>query len=388
MKASVFGVGSELLLGHTLDTNTAELAADLKEHGAQVEVTYRVADRREPLVRELRHALSHSDLVVVTGGLGPTPDDVTREAVAEALGAPLEFDPGAFETIRAFFQRLGKPMPKINEKQAKKPAGARWLENPRGTAPGFLWQEGGKTLVVLPGPPAEWRPMWQAAKKALGLEQKPRYRKVLKTFGLGESDLYRILGETLGELGVYAKPWGVELVVDDPDLTKRIRKKLKGKIWGEDEDTLPALVHKKLKAEGKTLAVMESLTGGLLSELITGEPKVSKVYRGGMVSYTREAKVRFGVPETVLRAHGQVSAETARAMAEAARVFLDADYGLAVTGVAGPDPLEGHPVGTVYVGLADATGTKARGYRFPDQGRESIRLRAAYAALAYFWSEG
>jgi len=292
VKASVFGVGSELLLGHTLDTNTAELAADLKDHGAQVEVTYRVADEKEPLARELKHALSHSDLVVVTGGLGPTPDDVTREAVAEAVGAPLEFDPAVYQTIQAFFQKLHKPMPKINEKQAKKPAGARWLENPRGTAPGFLWQEGKKTLVVLPGPPAEWRPMWQEAKKALGLEKKARYKKVLKTFGLGESDLYRILGEALEKLGIYAKPWGVELVVEDPDLTKRIRKKLKGKIWGEDEDTLPALVRKKLAAEGKTLAVMESLTGGLLSELITSEPGVSKVYKGGMVSYTREAPFR------------------------------------------------------------------------------------------------
>ena len=383
----MIGVGTELLVGHTHDTNTAELAADLLEHGAEVEVSFRVADRIEPLVRELKHALSHHDLVVTTGGLGPTPDDLTREAVAQALGVPLEPDPAVLERIRAFFERLGRAMPEVNRRQAERPRGARWLENPRGTAPGFLWQGGGKTLVALPGPPEEWRPMWAEAKRQLGLERRATYRKVLKTFGLGESQIAEILGPLYAEVGSYSKPWGVELVASDEDVAKKIRKKLKGKIWGEDEDTLPGLVHRRLLAEGRTLAVMESVTGGLLAELLTDVPGASKTFRGGMVSYTREAKARFGVPSEVLLAHGQVSEATARAMAEAARRTLAADYGLAVTGVAGPEGLEGHPVGTVFVGLATKRGTRARKYRFPDQGRERIRMRAAYAALAYFWSE-
>ncbi len=387
MKATVIGVGTELLVGHTQDTNTAELAADLLESGAEVEVSFRVADELEPLVRELAHALRHHDLVVTTGGLGPTPDDLTREAVARAIGAPLVADEAMLEKIRAFFDRMGRPMPEANRRQAMRPRGAEWIENPRGTAPGFLWQGGGKTLLALPGPPEEWRPMWEEAKRRLGLSKKPRYRKVLKTFGLGESQLAEILGPLFAEVGSYAKPWGVELVVHDEDLVKKIRKKLKGKIWGEDEDTLAGLVHRRLLAEGKTLAVMESVTGGLVAELLTEVPGASRTFRGGMVSYTREAKARFGVPEEVLEAHGQVSAPTARAMAEAARRLLDADFGLAVTGVAGPGALEGHPVGTVFVGLATDRGSWARPYRFPDQGRERVRLRAAYAALAYFWSE-
>ncbi len=387
MKATVIGVGTELLVGHTPDTNTAELAADLIASGAEVEVSFRVADRLEPLARELEHALCHHDLVVTTGGLGPTPDDLTREAVARAVGAPLVMDPEMLEQIRAFFAEMGREMPEVNRRQAMRPEGAAWIENPRGTAPGFFWQGGGRTLVALPGPPEEWRPMWQAVKRRLGLTPKPRYRKVLKTFGLGESQLAEILGPLFTEVGSYAKPWGVELVAHDEDLVKKIRKKLKGKIWGEDEDTLAGLVHRRLAAEGKTLAVMESVTGGLVAELLTDVPGASKTFRGGMVSYTREAKVRFGVPEEVLLAHGQVSAPTARAMAEAARRQLDADFGLAVTGVAGPEALEGHPVGTVFVGLATDRGAQARAYRFPDQGRERVRLRAAYAALAYFWSE-
>ena len=387
MRATVFGVGSELLIGDTLDTNTAELARDLKERGAEVEVTFRVADDEEALARELAHALAHHDLVVTTGGLGPTPDDVTRNAIARALGVELELDPAVLREIEAFLRRLNKPAPAINRAQAQKPAGARWLKNPRGTAPGFVWRKGEKAIVALPGPPAEWRGMWEEAVRILGLGPWAKRSWKLKTFGLGESELYELLGDEMASLGVYAKPWGVELVGQDDELKKKIRKKLKGKVWGEDEDTLPALVHRRLAAEGKTLAVMESLTGGLLSELLTEVPGSSRTFVGGMVSYTREAKARFGVPREVLERHGEVSAETARAMAEAARAFLGTSFGLAVTGVAGPSELEGHPVGLVFVAFAGEGGSQARAYRFPPQGREQVRLRAAYAALAYFWSE-
>jgi len=392
VKATVVGVGSELIEGRTLDTNTAEIARDLLNQGAEVGVTFRVADRQSELVAEIRHALERHDLVITTGGLGPTPDDLTREAIAEAVGTPLVFDPDVYHQIAAFFARLGKPMPDINKKQAMKPAGAIWLENPRGTAPGFLLRRQGKTVVALPGPPAEWRPMWRAAREALGLTGSGRFTKVFKTFGVGESDLYLVLGELLGagegyEVTTYAKPWGVEVVVRGSEAVAReVRRRIKKAIWGEDEDTLPGLVVRRLRSEGRTLAVMESVTGGLLASLLTDVPGVSKVFLGGMVSYTGEAKVRFGVSPAVLEAHGQVSPEAAAAMAAAAREGLGADYGLAVTGVAGPEGLEGHPVGTVFVGLAGPEGNQTRGYRFPDQGRESVRQRAAYAALAFFWS--
>ncbi len=392
MKATVVGVGSELIEGRTLDTNTAELARDLLDLGQEVEVTYRVADRLAPLVAELRHALKGHRLVVTTGGLGPTPDDLTREAIAEAVGAPLVFDPEVYRRIARFFARLGRPMPEINRKQAMKPAGAQWLENPRGTAPGFLWRSGDRAVVALPGPPAEWRPMWRAARATLGLVGQGARVKVFKTFGLGESDLYLALGELLGrgrdyEVSTYAKPWGVEVVVRGSEaVAKEVRRRIQRAIWGEDEDTLPGLVARRLAAEGKTLAVMESVTGGLVAALLADVPGVSKVFLGGMVSYTGEAKVRFGVSPSVLRSHGQVSRETALAMARAARRRLDADYGLAVTGVAGPEELEGHPVGTVYVAFAGEQGELAQGYRFPDQGRAAVRQRAAYAALAFFWS--
>jgi len=392
VRAAVLGTGSELITGATLDTNTARLAADLARHGARVEVTYRVADDLEALTREIAHALLHHDLLVTTGGLGPTPDDLTREAVARALGVELVFDPKVYQRIADFFEKIGRPMPEINRKQALKPAGAVWLENPRGTAPGFLWRGGGKTVVALPGPPEEWRPMWERAKAELGLAEKVVFQKVFKTFGLGESDVYLLLGDLLGrhrdfEVATYAHADGVHVMVKgSQDIAREVRKKLKKKVWGEDEDTLPGLVVRRLLAEKQTLSVMESVTGGLLSTLLTDVPGVSKVFPGGVVSYSSEAKVRFGVSESVLKRHGAVSAETARAMAEAARALFNSDFGLAVTGVAGPEPHAGQPVGTVYVGLATPRGSQAQGYRFPDQGREKIRQRAAFAALAYFWS--
>ena len=392
MKAAVLGTGSELITGETMDTNSPRLATDLAAHGAEVDVTYRVADDLKALTREIAHALSNHDLLVTTGGLGPTPDDLTREAVARALGVELEFDPEVYQEIAAFFERIGRPMPEINKKQALRPKGAIWLENPRGTAPGFLWRDGKKAVVALPGPPEEWRPMWGRAKELLGLSKTHVNKKVFKTFGLGESDVYLLLGDLLGrhrdyEVATYAHADGVHVMVKGPEeIAKKVRKKLKKKIWGEDEDTLPDLVVRRLLAKNKTLSVMESVTGGLLAALLTDVPGVSKVFPGGVVSYSGEAKVRFGVSESVLKRYGAVSAETAKAMAEAARALLNSDFGLAVTGVAGPEPHAGQPVGTVYVGLATPRGSEARGYRFPDQGREKIRLRAAFAALAYFWS--
>ena len=392
MKAAVLGTGSELITGETMDTNSPRLATDLAAQGAEVDVTYRVADDIKALTREIAHALLDHDLLVTTGGLGPTPDDLTREALARALGVELEFDPEVYQEIAAFFEKIGRPMPEINKKQAKKPQGAVWLENPRGTAPGFLWRGRKKAVVALPGPPEEWRPMWERAKELLGLDKKRVDKKVYKTFGLGESDVYLLLGDLLGrhrdyEVATYAHADGVHVMVKGPEeIAKEVRKKLKKKIWGEDEDTLPGLVVRRLLAENKTLSVMESVTGGLLATLLTDVPGVSKVFPGGVVSYSGEAKVRFGVSESVLKRYGAVSAETAKAMAEAARALLNSDFGLAVTGVAGPEPHAGQPVGTVYVGLATPRGSEAQGYRFPDQGREKVRLRAAFAALAYFWS--
>jgi nicotinamide-nucleotide amidase len=391
-RAEIIGVGTELLYGETLDTNTAELARSLKPYALEVERTLRVADRLEPLAREVKEAWARARLVVLSGGLGPTPDDLTREAVALALGEELFLDQEMLEEIQDLFRARGRRMPESNQKQAFRIPSARFLKNPRGTAPGWWVRKEGKDLVLLPGPPAEWRPMWAELLPALGLPVRDYGERVLKTWGIGESDLVERIQDLFPEasregvgVGIYAKASGVEVVLRGPKgavegMAERVKKRLLREVWGEGEETMAALVQRRLLLEGATLATMESLTGGLLAAEITRVPGASRVFLGGMVSYTPGAKARFGVPEALL--DRTVSEEAARAMAEAARRSLGATYGLSATGVAGPDPLEGQPVGTVYVALAGPGGTEVRGYRFPPSSREVIRLRSVYAALA------
>lgn len=388
-RAEILGVGTELLYGETLDTNTAEIARSLKPYALKVERTLRVADEVAPLAREVEEAFARARLVVLSGGLGPTPDDVTREAVALALGEPLELDEAVLGEIEAFFRARGRAMPEANRKQAMRIPSATWLKNPRGTAPGWWVRKGGKDLVLLPGPPPEWRPMWQEVLPRLGLPRRPYAERVLKTWGIGESEIVERLGPLFVrgeevEVGTYPKLHGVEVVVrgrEDrvAELAEKIKKKLLKEVWGEGEITLAEAVKRRMEREGATLSTMESLTGGLLGAEITRVPGASRFYLGGVVSYSVGAKARFGVPQDLLSR--TVSAETARAMAEAARSLFGSTYALATTGVAGPDPLEGEPPGTVYVALAGPAGAEVRRYRFLGD-RETVRLRSVYAALA------
>lgn len=388
--AEIIGVGSELIYGDTLDTNTSDIAVSLLPYALEVKRTLRVADDIPELVTNIREAWGRSRLVVLSGGLGPTADDVTREAIAEALGEPLERDQTVLEAIEAFFKSRGRVMAEVNRKQAMKIPSAAWLANPRGTAPGWWVHKDGKDLVALPGPPAEWKPMWQELLPKLGLPPAYYYQKTFKTFGIGESDIAQAIGELFKrekglEVGSYAKPSGVEVVIRGrspaaPALAEAIRERLKN-VWGEDDDTLPQVVLRKLEARGATLATLESLTGGMLGSLITEVPGASKVYLGGMVAYSALDKTRFGVPEAILEAHGTVSEAAARAMAEAAREVLGSTHALATTGVAGPDALEGKPVGTVHIGLAGPGETKVFSYHLPVVSRQTLRQRTAYVAL-------
>ncbi|MBF6594666.1 MAG: CinA family nicotinamide mononucleotide deamidase-related protein [Thermaceae bacterium] len=392
----IMGVGDELLYGETVDTNTAELARSLQPYALKIFRTLRVADDLSALSSELRQAWNSAHLTILSGGLGPTPDDITREAIAQALGEDLELDEVMLEHIRSIFSKRGWAMPESNRKQAQKIASATWLQNPRGTAPGWWIHKDGRDLVALPGPPAEWRPMWAELLPKLNLPTQPYAQKTFKTFGIGESKIAEDLGnlflrEGLVQVGTYAKAHGVEVVVrGEPagvaNLARAIQPKLEANLWGQDSDTLPSVILHQLEATGATLATMESLSGGTLGGLITEVAGASRVYVGGMVAYSPQAKRQFGVSEEAL-SHGMVSEECARAMAEAARSRLGATYALSTTGVAGPDELEGQPVGTVLVALAGPSGTEVRKNRFPPYGREFIRVRAAYAALALLRGE-
>ncbi|MFN4070264.1 MAG: molybdopterin-binding protein, partial [Thermus caldifontis] len=321
-RAEIIGVGTELIYGETLDTNTAEIARSLEAYALKVERTLRVVDEPLPLAREVAQAWERARLLVLSGGLGPTPDDVTREAVAEALGEPLELDEGMLSEIEALFRARGRPMPEANRKQALKIPSATWLRNPQGTAPGWWVRKGGKDLILLPGPPPEWRPMWAEVLPKLNLPRRPYAKRVLKTWGIGESEIVERLGELFKrngevEVGTYPKLQGVEVVVrgrEDlvADLTDRIKKRLLKEVWGEGDLTLAEAVKRRLELEGATLSTMESLTGGLLGAEITRLPGASRFYLGGVVSYSLGAKARFGVPEELLSK--TVSADTAKAM--------------------------------------------------------------------------
>lgn len=394
MQAVIIGVGSELIDGFTTDLNTVEIARSLSGYALEVLRTVRVVDDRKAIASEVARGRQDAELVVVTGGLGPTPDDVTREGVAEALGQALVLDPAMLEWIRTRF--AGRPMPEANYKQAQKPAGAEWLPNPVGTAPGWWWHEPAQ-VVVLPGPPPEWRPMWQSLLPKLELPKSAGFQRILKTYGIGES----LIAEKLGPLfsrdlvmvGTYPRPSGVEIVIrsQDPvrgsERAQAIRERLAEFVYGEEEDTLPAAAITAISAHSWQVATLESLTGGLVSSLLTDVPGASNWVKGGAVVYTPEAKIALGVEPEIVQTQGTVSEAAALSMAEAARRQFKTEVGLATTGVAGPAELEGQPVGTIYLGISTPIGSKAQLFHLPPVARRDLKERAAYLAIYYLYTQ-
>ena len=401
MKAEVFAIGTEILIGDILDTNSHFIARRLPALGIDCYFTHQVGDNLERLTGELRRAWERSDLLLLTGGLGPTEDDVTREAVAALVDEQPVVDPELEHTLRGFFAGRGYAMPERNVKQAWLLPSTRAIPNPRGTAPGWWVEKDGRVLVAMPGPPAEFTFMWEQ-------EVEPRLARLaggavivsrtLKTIGVGEGTVDEMLSPLLKStnptIGVYAKQDGVHARItakaatrDDATaliapLEAEVRRILGTAVWGADDDTLGKAVGEMLRDRGMTLATMESCTAGLLGATITETPRSSDYYRGGFISYWTELKKRWGVPAQVVEQHGVVSAECAEAMARAAALATDADFGLSVTCVAGLDPQEEKPPGTVHVGCYDRATDRAShiSFRF-NQGRHAVRERAVTVGL-------
>ena len=401
MKAEIISIGTEILLGELLDTNANYLAARLPALGIDLYWMTQVGDNLDRLTEAFRRAWDRSDLTLATGGLGPTEDDVTREAIAAALDEPLSVRPELEAQLRAFFANRGLLMPERNVKQAALIPSARAIPNPRGTAPGWWVERDGRSLVALPGPPAELERMWE-------VEVAPRLAarqwrggvivsRTLKTAGIGEGTVDEmvspLLKSTNPTIGVYAKADGVHLRITAKAATaeeahrligpveEEARRVLGQAVWGADDDTLEGAVGALLKEQGLTLATMESCTGGLLATTITDVAGSSAYFKGGFVSYTAEMKVALGVAAELVARHGVVSAEVAQDMARACRQRLGADIGIGITGVAGPEPLEGKPPGTVHIGLDDGAAPQAVSYAFA-QGRAATKRRAVTTALA------
>lgn len=400
MDAEIVSIGTEILLGDILDTNAQYIASHLPALGVGLYRMTQVGDNKDRLASVLQDAWSRADLVLCTGGLGPTEDDVTRDAVADVLGEQVYVDPVLEADLRAGFARRGnRSMPARNLKQAWLTASTRAIPNPHGTAPGWWAEQRGKIIIAMPGPPAEMTRMWDN-------EVEPALREIstgtvivsrtIKTVGIGEGQLDEmvspLLKSTNPSIGVYAKADGVHLRVTAKSPTAEegfrliepveqgIRQILGSAVWGTGDDTLESAIVRMLEERSLTLSTMESCTGGLLASVLTDAPGASKVFKGGLVTPMTETKEEFGVPAELVERYGVISDETALAMAKAVRERLGADIGVGVTGVTGPEAADGRPAGEVHIGLDDGARTDVIRFTFP-QRREAVKRRAVTNAL-------
>jgi nicotinamide-nucleotide amidase len=403
MVAEVISIGTELLLGQIVDTDAAYLAQQLSGLGVSVYHRQTVGDNLDRAVGALNLALSRADLVIVVGGLGPTMDDLTRDAIAAALDAPLSRDEQIADGLRAWFAGRNYPMPETILRQADVPAGATPVPNANGTAPGLILEKDGKTVVALPGPPNELIPMFEAGvfpylRGRLGADRRVIRSKTLRVVGRGESsiedDIRDLMQAADPTVAPYAKTGEVHLRVttmagDEAEADARIapvaeeiRRRLGPVVYGEDETTLAQAVVALLTERRQTVATAESCTGGLLSGRLTEVSGSSAVFHMGVVTYSNEAKSDLlKIPKALIASVGAVSPEVARAMAERVREMSGADYGIGITGIAGPGGgSDEKPVGLVYIGLATAAGVTHTKNQFFGL-RADVRLRATQTAL-------
>jgi nicotinamide-nucleotide amidase len=400
VRAAVVAVGDELLLGDIVNGNAAWLGAQLATVGCPVVHSSMVGDSVDRIVAALRRALEDADVVVTTGGLGPTVDDVTREAVAAVADAPLERQPALEAALRERFAAYGyHDLPAAVMQQADVPRGALVLDNPVGSAPGLRVEVAGRLLYAMPGPPHELAAIMSSVLPEIAQRSgSVVVTRTLHCSGMGESAVAELVQ------GAITVPDGVALAYLAGGAVVRVRlttaaptpeqadavlqplvaaaaAALGDAVFGRDDDSLPVVVVDRLRAAGATVAVAESLTGGLLGAALTDVPGSSAVFRGGLQVYATDLKATLaGVPQEVLDEHGAVSAQAAAALATGARERLDATYGVSLTGVAGPDAQEGHLPGTLHVAVAGPDGVHTRSLRLPGD-RARVRLLAVTAAL-------
>jgi len=403
MGGEILTVGTELLLGQIVDTNAAWISQRLAEAGIDVYFKSTVGDNWGRIEAAIRLALSRAEVLVITGGLGPTEDDLTRDVLAHVLGRPLQLDPAVLEAIQRRFAVRRMPMAENNKKQAMVPDGAEVLHNPRGTAPGLFLRQDGRVVACMPGVPGEMQPMLldqviPRIRESCGIRSRIVSR-VLKTCGISESMLDQRIGDYFRDMrnptiGVLAHAGEIHIRLtckgeDDAEIVRmldeldgKIRARLGHLVFGCDEERMEALVGRLLREAKATLAVAESCTGGLIASRLTDLPDSSTYFDRGYVTYSPEAKqALLGVPAALLAAHGAVSPEVARAMAEGARERSGATFGLSTTGLAGPSGgTPEKPVGLVYIGLAWEGGSLVREERLVGE-RTLIKQRAAQMAL-------
>ena len=408
MKAEIIAVGTEILTGQIVNTNAQFLSEKLAEIGVDVYFQTAVGDNEVRLLSLLEIASQRSNLVILTGGLGPTEDDLTKQTLAKFLEKDLVFDPQAQEKLDIFFaHRPDYARTPNNERQAQIVEGATPLPNETGLAVGGVSEVDGVTYVVLPGPPSELKPMVLNQLLPKLMTGTKLYSRVLRFFGIGESQLVTILADLIDQqtdptLAPYAKTGEVTLrlstkavnqekadqaldILESQILSRQTFEEisLRDICYGYGEETsLASVVVEELKKRQKSITAAESLTAGLFQATLADFSGVSAIFNGGFITYSLEEKSKMlDISEQELKEHGVVSEFTARKMAEQARIKTQSDYGVSLTGVAGPDSLEGHPAGTVFIGLAHAKGTEVIKANIAGRSRADVRHIAVMHAF-------
>ncbi len=402
MKAEIIAVGSELLTPDRLDTNSLFLTEELNKLGIEVLRKTIVGDNRELLAEAFRDALNRVPVVIASGGLGPTEDDLTRETVAELLGRPLRRNDAVVRAIEARFRSFKREMPALNLRQAMVPEGAEVLDNPRGTAPGLWMEDSGRMIALLPGPPRELKPLFleqvlpRLERRVSGVRM---VHRELRVTGLGEShveerirpiytrhtDVNTTILAAPGEVQVHLRKWSADVTQAThqlDEITRSFDLALGDRIFAHSNTSLEEVVAASLAANRATIAAAESCTGGLFAERLTRIPGSSNYFLGGVVCYSNELKTAWAdVPKEVIEAKGAVSSEVAMALADGIRRRVGSSLGVGITGIAGPGGgSEEKPVGTVYLALSSASGVKDRLVHLPGD-REMIRFHASQVAL-------
>src|SRR5579864_1235022 len=406
MRAEILSIGTELLLGQIVDTNANFLAQQLPPLGLDLYYVSQIGDNLARLSAAFRQALDRSDVIITSGGLGPTEDDLTREAIADVLGERPQVIPQLEAELREFFARRGRTMPERNVKQATLIPSAKVLPNPVGTAPGWWVEHDGRVIASMPGVPHEMHKMWEE-------QVQPRLAKritgggvivsrTLKLIGIGESHAEEALGDLTRSLNptlaTYAKSDGIHLrlTAKSPAVAEaerlldefepRVRSRVAEWVYGTEVDTFPMVVGQLLRERGLKLATAESATGGQLASLITEAPGASDYFVAGYVAYSAEAKAALGVSRSVLDQYGTVAQETTRALAAAARQTANADVAVATTGNAGPGASEDKPVGLLHT-VVDLQGKQVSAETRYSTTRTEYKRRGALDALYLLWRE-
>jgi nicotinamide-nucleotide amidase len=401
--AEIIAVGSELLTHDRIDTNSLYLTEQLNALGVEVKRKLVVGDDRARLEAAVRHSLSHADIIVLTGGLGPTEDDLTREAVAAALGRELVFSEDIREQIAERFRRFNRKMADNNLRQAYLIQGAEVLTNPRGTAPGQWVEFDGRVIMLLPGPPAEMKPLFcEECVPRLERRLPPQVirTRFYRVAGMGESDLDHLIAPVyskyvnpattilagMGDIQIHLRARGATVEEAESllaEVAPRIEDLLGDRVYSRNGETLEEVVGAKLRQRGATLSVAESCTGGMIAERITSVPGSSDYFVGGFLVYNDGMKTKLlGVDPALIAQHTAVSEPVARAMAEGARERTGSTYALSITGEAGPQSATGIPPGTVYIGLASPAGSEVREINVPGD-RNRVRMLGAQLALDF-----